>query len=344
MNHQIFCKLITACKEKNRRSFYVNMVELYKNEEFPTHTNDNTAAHYCYEFGFIEGVELLLATEHPTHELNSLDQTPIHLACEYDHEELVRWHVEHNEKKEDYSVCDHRSGFTPSMFIVSNGNLSLLKLFVSKGYVDANIESRFRKNTHFTLAFQTNHFDVAIFLWKNNLQGKNGIHQKRLHGPSLLEEILALPKSYKHLIRLLSTIGAIDMLHTNIKGESPLRLCIRMTRSDFYASMVELGFARAEKRCDLEVLFAYMPPNIRNKFLYILRRKIQKNTTFVRCFLPLTTQFQPASKMFKAESALRDFNPDLNRTIASFAGVPYGRTLAYLKENLALIETFEFFQ
>ena len=319
------------------------MVELYENEEYPVHIQGNTPAHYCYEFGFIEGVEMLLREKHPTHELNSLDQTPIHLACEHNHEKLIDWHFEHNEKREDYAICDYRSGFTPSMTVVAGGNLSLLKKFVAKGYVDANIESRFRKNTHFTLAFQTNHFNVALFLWKCNLQGKNGIYQKRLHGPSLLEEILALPKSYKNLITVLSNIGAFDLLHTNIKGESPLRLCIGMMRPDFYACLVELGFARAEKPYDLDILFAYLPHNKRNKFLEVMRQKIQKNTMFVRCFLCLTTQFQPVLKKLKHKSALRFFNSDLNRTIASFAGIPYGITLTYLKENLALIEKFEDF-
>jgi ankyrin repeat protein len=345
-----FRDLIEACKNKNRELFYSSMERLYTkgSTTIPEHTFGNSPLHYCYEHGYIEGVQMLMAAGHNAHLSNRVGETPLHAACEHRQYDLVRWHLDNNSLDSDYEVLDLRSGYSPSMWLVSNGNLALFQEFLIRGYVNIELESSFRKNTHFTLAIQMGHADIVWFLWKNGLQGKLGVFQQR-NESILIHDVLRGVKHPERIFNVLKKIGCFEAMITDINTNevSPLEFCIKNKRTKAFAYIVKEGLARPST--DLDV-FRNITSHDRKEFIDELLLEISKYQNFVQGFLPITAvivrsdgsgNFKTLVCKTKKLLTLQRFTAGINEVIASFAGVPYGKVLVYLKETVALIESFQ---
>ena len=342
MSPSIFKNLVAACKSRNKERFVANVKLLQENDNVSlADAYGDTVAHHCYKHGYLEGVEFLLECGLTTHLRNSMEAAPLHYACQYDHTEMIQWHLERNSLEEEYSSIDYASGFTPAMWLVSNGNLRTLERFAALGYADPNQATSYRKNTMFTLAIQHAQPEIAWFLWKNGLQGDHGIDQPRLNGSSIARDIIVYTKEPARMFRLMEKLGKLHMLREDMEEEgiSSLMYCIEMKRFDAFVCMVKYGFARP---CgEYDVVRNFESGDVLESFMKKIREEIGRYLDFVNGFL-IGTIVLPTSpkKKWVRRCGLRALESGNNRLIADFAGIPYGIVLMYLREAHAFLETY----
>ena len=336
----IFTRIIEACKTRNKQCFSALLDVLLEDSLCPKeHSQGNTVAHYCYTYGYIEGVEELIdrGLRPMTHSTNNLNQTPLHVACEHQQYDMVFWHIELNHSDSDYRLQDSRSGYTPSMWLVTHGHYSLLETFAKRGYINPNVVSTYRLNTHFTLAIQKNQPEVVRLLYNYGLCGPYGVLQERNNG-SLHKDFVLAADEPERMFSVMKNIGCLLPMfsaHSANYGET-LALCIMKNKTKMFVCMVLEGFARPNEMLEL---FAYSSHAQRCLFVEALEERVQVYNDFVRGFLALTVR-SGLPKKSKAHHLLERFQPGINQQIADYAGVAYGRTLLYLYESIAFIESF----
>jgi hypothetical protein len=345
MSPVIFRLLIESCKRRNEARFYQHLSVLYFDHAMPRDGDGNTVAHYCYQHGYIDGVRFLLEAGYETHATNIMNETPLVMACRDDQREMIAWHLEFNSKDYEYEMQDNYSAYTPSMWLLANGNLEQLRTFAERGFINADAETKYRRNSHFTLAIQSGRPEVALFLLKNGLQGKDGLDKKR-RSDSIVLDICALLRSPESMFAFMDKLGKTDMLSKDVKegsGVSPVMFCIEQCRFQAFVSLVKRGFARPSFELDM---FRDVDRKDFRFFVLALEAEISLFDHFLRGFLSATISVHStkrgadeANASSKQVGALQRLPAGVNQIIAEFAAVPYGRTLLYLNETLEYIET-----
>jgi hypothetical protein len=312
---------------------------MFSLETCPRHfVQGNTIAHYCYEYGFLEGIKFLLSIgQHDlTHKVNDQNQTPLHLACENGHYDIVEWQLHHNDNTADYVIQDNVSGYTLSLWLVTYGKVALLHEFMKRGYINDDLLTKHRSNTHFTLAIQKNQPEVVSFLYRNGLMGRHGIHHVR-DGAILAAEILTIKKP-QIMFNVLKHLNLNLFSDIYINRDYLLRSCIEKKCSEMFVCFVLEGWARPTTS-DLHV-FEDLTSDQRGYFIDALRQPISKYLEFVDGFLLLTVQTSSQNKCSHKQDLLRRLPSHVNQNIAHYLGIRYGIDLLYLYESIAFIESF----
>ena len=345
MSSVMYALLKSACKSRNRKSFLLHLRILYYDDANPRDAEGNTVAHLCYLYNYIDGVCMLMEEGIETHMLNFKNETPLHIACEKNYDSLVRWHLDNNSKEEDYRAKDNRSSYTPSMWLVMNGNVPLLQRFAERGYVDPEAETNYRRNTHFTLAFQMDRVEVARFLYDHGLQGKHGLNKPRRGGISLACDIVHYSKTPSKTFDLLDQWGKLDiMLAVDESGKTPLAYCVDEFRKNTLICMVKRGFARPNTEINCS-LYAAMSELERSLLRDLLWSEIDTWELFLRGFLSLTIRLPSQEKKnekkqsFRNDELIRSLDCGTNKLVADFVGVTYGEKLMYVKELIVFLQS-----
>jgi len=342
----VFEKLIEACKGRNKLRFTMYLNRLYRENALPSDIHGQTVAHYCYRYGYIEGVERMLKYGLDTHQTNSNNSFPIHLACEHNQTDMIKWHLLHNNREEEYQLPDKLSSFLPAMWLVCSGNFALMKEFHARGYIDPDHETFYRKNTIFTLAVQMGQAEIAWYLWQNGLQGRYGFFKERRRKASLIADIIGLVRFPEKTFQFMEKMGLMHLFLNDIKeedhdGGSVVMCCIKFARVEAFACLVKRGLARPSVEYDMfreltsdEVGLFVERLEREDKHFYIFLSTFLFGTLAVPRFPDLKKKVCPARKV-----AMASLSNDVYRLIADFVGIAYGRPLLYLREAAAFIRT-----
>jgi hypothetical protein len=329
---ELYRTIIKACRDHDTERFrsFIEMLHMKKNLKLDTYVTGNTIAHYCYEYGFIEGAEILnsLGDKNTTHAVNSLNETPLHIACEYQQYDMVRWHLEHNDRPEDYKVGDHRSGYTPSMWLVTYGNVPLLHSFAQRNYIDKDHRTTFSRNTHFTLAICKNQPDVVLYLFKHGLIAENIRPES-----SVIKELIMGNRDPR---RMLNVLKRINML-TEVDLDAHVGYYIMNEKVTVFVYLVREGLIR---NTDDLLVFQNMRDAHVQLFIDGIDTELKLYDNFVRGFLVATVQTYSQQDFTRKHRLLHSFTPNINQSIAEYADVPYGSALTQLRTMFDFINSF----
>jgi hypothetical protein len=283
-----------------------------------------------------------------THKTNSNDSFPIHLACEQNQTAMIKWHLQHNNRDEEYLLPDKLSSFVPVMWLVCSGNFELLKEFHARGYIDPDHETFYRKNTIFTLAVQMGQGEIAWYLWQNGLQGRDGFFKERRRRASLIADIIGLVKFPEKTFQFMEKMGLMHLFLNDIQeedhdGGSVVMCSIKFVRVEAFFCLVKRGLARPSVEYDM---FRELTPGEVGLFVERLEREDKNFSIFFSTFLFGTLVVSKSLEVDKKQYLARkvgmaSLGNDLNRTIADFAGISYGLPLFYMREAAAFIRTFQ---
>ena len=217
--------------------------------------------------------------------------------------------------------------------------------FVRRGYVDPDAEqSFFFRDSHFKLAIQEERLDIALYLWKNGLQGRNS-SPAQIQKLFIDRHLLCKVKRPEEMLRFLDKIGMAHIVATETAENgtfTPLKAFIRKyrlyTNAIMFVSLARRG-----------LIDPYMLREIMS-FQYVEYRdyRVLKEALLVEChsfenfkqgFLPLTVKVvpegMPKRRATNAKTLLEAFDAEINRIVADFVGVPYGKVLTNI--NLMMI-------
>ena len=308
----------------------------------PRDGDGNTTAHYCYKYNYVLGVKLLLDNGHDTHLVNNNNDTPLNLACFYKNYDLVRWHLDYNSKEEEYRTKDVLYEYTPSMWLAHHGEMALLQEFVRRGYVDPDAEqSFFFRDSHFTLAIQEERLDIALYLWKNGLQGRNGL--ARIQKLFIDRHLLCNPRRPEELLRFLDQIGMAHILATGTPENgmvTPLQVFIKKYRlhcnATMFVSLAKRGYLQPHMLREI-MSYQHLEERDYRSLKEALSIEVRSYENFKKGFLPLTVRAENVTKRrnASAKALLERFDAGINQLVADFGGVPYGNRLTHI--NLMVI-------
>jgi hypothetical protein len=339
-----FRLLIEACKRHDKKKFISHMHVLHADGVVPRDGDGNTTAHYCYKYNYVEGVKLLMENGHDTHLLNRNSDSPLNLAVYNKHYDLVRWHLDHNSKEVEYSIKDILYEYTPSMWLVHHGEMALLHEFVRRGYVDPDAEqSFFFRDSHFTLAIQEEHFEIALYLLKNGLQGRNGL--ARIQKLFIERQLLCKMSRPEEMLRFLDKIGMAHIVATETVENGvipPLTWFINRyrfhTKVMVFLALAKRGYIKAYM---LRQIISTQNVEYRDlcSLKEVLSVEVQIYENFKSGFLPLTAKVHdlPRRRIETAKTLLESFDAGINQLVADFVGVPYGEILTHMKVMIIMI-------
>lgn len=330
-----FRLLIEACKRSDDKKFVSHMHVLHEDGLVPRDGDGNTTAHYCYKYNYMTGVQLLLEKGHDTHLLNRNRDSPLNLAIYYKHYDLVRWHLDNNSEKEEYRIQDVLYEYTPSMWLVHHGEMALLQEFVRRGHMDPDAEqSFFFRDSHFTLAIQEEHLDIALYFLENGLQGRNGL--ARIQKLFIDRQLLCNTKRPEELLRFLDKIGMAHIIATETPENgnfTPLKGFLKRYRLHanvmVFLALTKRGYINPWMLHEI-ISNQWLEYRENRSLKVVLSMEERTYENFKRGFLPLTVKVEDQCKR-RVASSLQAFDAGINQLIADFAGVSYGNILKDIK-------------